>query len=180
MNSDGSKLIAGTSGRLNYFEGTTSITNITSNPLATTYNQLFMNSEGSKFMASQRKIKNIILYTNNAGTWTNKNPINGNPSVITFTLTKDWSMIAYINDVNDVYTATYDASTDLYINPVKVTLSESINNFHSLQFSPNGGKLAVFYQKLYIYKLSNSVYTYLQTLTYNNLLTKLYYNVTFS
>jgi hypothetical protein len=31
-------------------------------------------------------------------------------------------MIAYIDYLNDVYVATYDAGTDSYINPTKVTL----------------------------------------------------------
>jgi hypothetical protein len=81
-----------------------------------------MNIDGSKFMVSQRSQTKIVYYVNSAGTWTNKNPISGNPFAITFTLTSDWSMIAYIDYLNDVYVATYDAATDSYINPTKVTL----------------------------------------------------------
>jgi hypothetical protein len=81
-----------------------------------------MNIDGSKFMVSQRSLTKIVYYVNNAGTWTTKNPISGNPFVVTFTLTSDWGMIAYIDYLNDVYVATYDAGTDSYINPTKVTL----------------------------------------------------------
>ncbi len=84
--------------------------------------------------------------------WSNKNPITGSPSVLSYSLNSDFSILAYIDNNNNVYVSKYDGATDIYINPKKVTLGSTISSTYSIKLSPDGTILTIFELSLYVYR----------------------------
>jgi hypothetical protein len=98
--------------------------------------------------------------------WTNSNPILGSPSVLCYSISSDFTILAYIDNHNDVYVSKYDAGTDKYINSIKVILHTSIDNLYNIKLSPDGTVLTLYKSILYIYRDNQGVYEYVQQLTY--------------
>jgi hypothetical protein len=67
-------------------------------------------------------------------------------------LSLDWNIIAYIDNNNEVYISKYDSVTDMYINPLKIILSNMIDNNYNIKLSDDGKLLILHAGRLYIYK----------------------------
>jgi hypothetical protein len=106
---------------------------------------------------------------NEDSSWTNSNLILGSPSVLCYSINADFTILAYIDNNNEVYVSKYDAATDMYINPTKVTLNTDITNQFTIKLSPDGTILTLFKLYLYIYRYNkvSTVYEYVQALNYN-------------
>jgi hypothetical protein len=166
INADGSKAIV-------FDGGAFAVYTDTSNPGlspqvisdASAYTQLNMNPDFTKFLIANRNAL-IIKYYFYTGAWSNKNPISGSPSVLCYSISSDFSILAYIDNNNDVYMSKYDAASDMYINPTKVILNTAINNKYNIKLSPDGTILTLYKSILYIYKYNQGVYEYAQQLTF--------------
>jgi hypothetical protein len=88
------------------------------------YTQLKMNSDFTKFIIADKNNPWITLYRQDTGTvnWYSKNPISTSPAVRSFSLSSDWTILAYIDKNNEVYISKYDSVNTIYTNPTKVTL----------------------------------------------------------
>jgi hypothetical protein len=81
-----------------------------------------MNTDFTKFIIANKDSPTIKVYTYYAGTLSSKNPISTSPSVKSFSLSSDWTILGYIDNNNEVYISKYDPLNDIYTNPTKVTL----------------------------------------------------------
>jgi hypothetical protein len=81
-----------------------------------------MNTDFTKFIIANKDTPTIKVYTYSTGTWSSKNPISTSPSVQSFSLSSDWSILGYIDNNNEVYISKYDSLNDIYTSPTKVTL----------------------------------------------------------
>jgi hypothetical protein len=168
INADGSKAIV-------FDGGAFAVYTDTSNPGLSpqvisdgaVYTQLNMNPDFTKFLIANRNAL-IIKYYFYTGAWSNKNPISGSPSVLCYSISSDFSILAYIDNNNDVYVSKYDAASDMYINLTKVILNTAVNNQYNIKLSPDGTILTLYKSILYIYRYNqvSTVYEYVQQLTY--------------
>jgi hypothetical protein len=126
-----------------------------------------MNNDATKFFTCSHSNKLIKLYTYKTGLWTSKHPVSTSPAMTWFSISNDWSTLVYVDVSCNVYVSKYDATTDLYINPTKITLTYGIDSNHRITLSPDGKMFALHYRYVYYYRWDEGMQTYYFAYRYN-------------